>query len=134
MTAISLLTYLFRLCFNQCNASLHFGSSKHSASFQKLETLFPLQPWFVASTLGSLNNSLVLALIFCLASLVGSQPCFPRGGVGCFFYVFPNKILFINPVCIPQTVFRICACFSSFLGRWPDGSGLILAHPHVWGQ
>ena len=25
-----LLTYLFRLCFNQCNASLHFGSSKHS--------------------------------------------------------------------------------------------------------
>ena len=29
------LTYLFRLCFNQCNASLHFGSSKHSAYFQK---------------------------------------------------------------------------------------------------
>ena len=26
------LTYLFRLCFNQCNASLHFGSSKHSFS------------------------------------------------------------------------------------------------------
>ena len=24
------LTYLFRLCFIQCNASLHFGSSKHS--------------------------------------------------------------------------------------------------------
>ena len=27
---LELLTYLFRLCFNQCNASLHFGSSKHS--------------------------------------------------------------------------------------------------------
>ena len=31
---LELLTYLFRLCFNQCNASLHFGSSKHSAYFQ----------------------------------------------------------------------------------------------------
>ena len=31
-----LLTYLFRLCFIQCNASLHFGSSKDSfLAFQK---------------------------------------------------------------------------------------------------
>ena len=28
----NLLTYLFRLGFNQCNASLHFGSSKHSST------------------------------------------------------------------------------------------------------
>ena len=27
-----LLAYLFRLCFNQCDASLHFRSSKHSFS------------------------------------------------------------------------------------------------------
>ena len=31
---LELLMYLFHLCFNQCNASLHFGSSKHSSNFQ----------------------------------------------------------------------------------------------------
>jgi hypothetical protein len=38
---LELLTYLFRLCFNQCNASLHFGSSKHSSVSKTL----PPSPW-----------------------------------------------------------------------------------------
>ena len=33
---LELLMNLFHLCFNQCNASLHFGSSKHSC-FSKSE-------------------------------------------------------------------------------------------------
>lgn len=36
---LELLTYLFRLCFNQCNASLHFGSSKHSCNFENPPSL-----------------------------------------------------------------------------------------------
>jgi len=98
-----------------------------------MEMFFPLQPCFVASTLDSLNNSLVLAPIFCFASLVGSQPCFPLGGVG-YFSMCSQQILSITPVCIPQTVFRILCMSSIFLGRRPDGSSLILARPHVWGQ
>ena len=38
---LELLMNLFHLCFNQCNASLHFGSSKHSV-FQKT---LPPSPW-----------------------------------------------------------------------------------------
>ena len=64
------LTYLFRLCFNQCNASLHFGSSKHSAYFQNP----PSQSLLL--TLWSLFFFLMVVLVpksFCFFSLLFSQ-------------------------------------------------------------
>ena len=74
---LELLTYLFRLCFNQCNASLHFGSSKHSAYFQNppshsllltLWSLFFFLWWFwypnlfVSSRCCFPNNSYVMTI------------------------------------------------------------------------
>ena len=66
---LELLTYLFRLCFNQCNASLHFGSSKHSAYFQNPPSHSLLL------TLWSLISHLVLLIP---KSFVSSRCCFPK--------------------------------------------------------
>ena len=52
---------------------------------------FSLQPCFVASTLGSLNNSLVVFFALVLLCFTGwfFNPFFP-GGCGLFSYVFPE--------------------------------------------
>ena len=42
----ALLTYLFCLCFNQCNASSHFGSSKHSSKSKTAVSLEHLSACF----------------------------------------------------------------------------------------
>ena len=76
----------------------------------KTGNVFPLLPCFIASTLGSLNNSLVSAPIFSLLRWLVLNPVFPWG-VWAIFLCVPRNLSFI-PVCIPQTVFRIW-CVSS---------------------
>ena len=111
--------YLFHLCFNQCNASLHFGSSKHSSNFKHVETHFP-------SALGSRGTKLFFYR-FGFSLLCGFQPCFSPGGA-CFVHVFPA---FLSTISLhSQTKFFLLCMSSIFLGRRPDGSSLILARHH----
>ena len=98
----------------------------------KTGNVFPLLPCFVASTLGSLNNSLVSAPIFSLLRWLVLNPVFPLGGVGYFFYVFPeicHSFLFV----FHRQFFAFGACLP-FPGASPDGSSLRLEHPHAWGH
>ena len=128
---LELLTYLFRLCFNQCNASLHFGSSKHSAYFQNWK-YFSFTALFHCFNTGFTQQQPCFGSYFFFASLVGSQPCFPLGGVGYFFYVFPeicHSFLFV----FHRQFFAFGACLP-FPGASPDGSSLRLEHPHAWGH
>ena len=71
---LELLTCLFRLCFNQCNASLHFRSSKHSSYFQK-----PILPLLVAMGLWShvLSPLWLLSRLSFVVSAVASSSTSP---------------------------------------------------------
>ena len=61
---MAVLTYLFRLCFNQCNASLHFGSSKHSCNFEKKTQTKPPNNRFVLVPLAHIDKHHVLGAFF----------------------------------------------------------------------
>ena len=63
---IELLTYLFRLGFIQCNASLHFGSSKHSSNSKNPPTL----NLYVHASLGLLIIFLICCFLLTLSQRV----------------------------------------------------------------
>ena len=108
------LTYLFRLCFNQCNASLHFGSSKHSHFKKKKQGRWPafalgLGASFFASTL--LHDIFNSAVYVCMFSLSLCRMVFPVGSTN----IFQNRDFHSH--------------YFHFSAR-PDGSRVLLARPH----
>ena len=108
-----LLTYLFRLCFNQCNASLHFGSSKHSCQKQSCLADASGCMWLLKIAWSALIT------YFCLRFFYHSKQFFQGSWVLLQWHVS----MFISTV-----VF--CCMLSLRIGTRPDGSAVVLARPH----
>ena len=111
---LELLTCLFRLCFNQCNASLHFRSSKHSSYFQK-----PILPLLVAMGLWShvLSPLWLLSRLSFVVSAVASSSTSPiYDHISCTARVVFHSLRVLHlttnwPSCFHSLCIRVCIRF-----------------------
>ena len=121
----TLLTYLFRLCFNQCNASLHLGSSKHSAYFQNPPSHSLLLTLWSFLLLGRSDNQIV----------VSSRCCFPNVYVMTIshlsqeWYTISLVVLCLPPAALALLHPLVCIRFPAFTRDLPAVP--IAMHPSI---